>query len=326
MTIDHGVATDDFWGDSALHGSSATWVFEGQDGLDRLSGSTTFSSSDPSRFRARLTHVQIDHIALEGFAATPYRSSRTASHISTDTTPMVTFVFLKSGTLRFELADTAFEVAPETFAIIDSRDPVAVTASTDVRMLASVVALEHLPKHLRGRGTTIAAPLPRTPLADNFVAFQASVLTASLRGRPPEGDHFIRATVELHASVLAEAQQLSSAPQGATALRQRMEAYIGQHFAEADLRPETVADAVGVSLRHAHAVFNEGDRTIGRSIRERRTEALAFTLRTTTQHPSASELAAQHGFSSAESMGRAFKERYGVSPNTYRSTRHRPLG
>lgn len=326
MTLDRDIPDDDFWSTDEPAGTFSTWLFAGQDGLDRLSGASTFSSPTPSDFLARLTRVQLDHVALEGFAATAHRVSRTALHLRSHPTPLLTFVFLKAGRLRVELAEAAFDVEPGEFFIVDSGDQVTWTAETDVRMLTSVIGIEHVPTHLLSRGTTIPAPLHRTPLVDSFVAFQATILSASRSGRRAQGDQLIRAVAELHAAVLAEAQQMVGEPTGSAALRYRMEEHIDAHFDDPDLRPETVATAVGISLRHAHNVFNDGDRTIGRYIRDRRTEAVAFALRTSTARTPLPELAAQHGFVSVETMSRAFQHRYGMSITEYRAGGHRTFG
>lgn len=145
-------------------------------------------------------------------------------------------------------------------------------------------------------------------------------------GTAPDGPQLIRAVSELHSVVLAEAQHLIDEPTGSAALRVRMEEHIDTHLSDPDLNPETVAAAVGISLRHAHNVFNDGERTISRFIRERRTEAVAFFLRTSARRLPSAELAANHGFVSTDSMSRAFRDRFGMSPSEYRAGGHRTLG
>lgn len=326
MSIDRHIDRDDFWTDRSIVGTASTAVFEGQDGLDQLGGPAAFSAPEPSRFRARLTGVEVDHVALRGFAATPYRSARTPAHIAVTGTPLLTFVFPRTGTMRVELSDASFVVGPEEFFVVDSRDPVVITAASGVRVLASAIGIEHVPMHLLSRGTTISAPLQRTLLVDSFVAFQATILSASTRSPRPHGDQLVRAMSDLHAALLTEAQRLAGEPTGSTALRYRMEEYIDAHMADVDLDPATIARAVGISLRHAHSVFNEGDRTIGKFILHRRIEAVAFTLRTSDEREPLADLAERHGFSSAGAMSRAFRDRYGRNPTEYRAEEHRSAG
>lgn len=326
MVIERAIPSDDFWSTEDPIGTASTWIFDGADGLERLSGSASYSAPDPSRFRARLTRIQLDHVALEGFAATAHRSTRAAEHIRDFPTPMLTFAFLRAGRLRVELADATFEIGPGEFVIVDSADPVTFTAEAEVRALVSMIGIGHVPAHLLSRGTTIAGPLARTPLVDSFVAFQATILSSSLSGRRAQGDQLIRAVSELHSAVLAEAQQIAGEPTGPAALRYRMEEYIDAHLSEPDLNPDTIAAAVGISLRHAHNVFNDGERTIARFVRDRRIEAVAFRLRTDTERVPLPVLAAEHGFSSSDAMSRAFRERYGMGPGEYRAGGHRSFG
>jgi AraC-like DNA-binding protein len=326
MVMDLDYPTDDFWSIREPAGTASTWIFHGADGLRRLSAAASFSAPIPSRFRARLTRVQLDNIALEGFAATAHTSRRTPALTVAHPTPVLSFVFLQAGEMQVELKDETFEIRSGEFLIVDSRDPVALTADSEVRVLTSVIGLEHLPAHLRRRGTTIAAAVPRTPLVDSFVAFQATVLSSSMGGRMLEGTQLIRAVAELHSAVLAEAQHLVGEPTGPAALRVQMEEYIDAHLGDTDLNPQTIAAAMGISLRHAHNVFNSGERTIARYIRDRRLEAVAFSLRTSTDQLPLTDLTSHYGFASVAMMRRAFRDRFGMSPGEYRAGGHRTSG
>jgi AraC family transcriptional regulator, positive regulator of tynA and feaB len=73
-------------------------------------------------------------------------------------------------------------------------------------------------------------------------------------------------------------------------------------------------------------VFNDGERTIARYIRDRRLDAIALELRTAARRAELSELAAHHGYRGHEAMSRAFRERFGVSPTEYRAREYRALG
>lgn len=62
------------------------------------------------------------------------------------------------------------------------------------------------------------------------------------------------------------------------ALRERVLAYIAQHFQEDDLSPARIAAAHGISLRYLHALFAQGDTTVVGHILESRLQACWRTL------------------------------------------------
>lgn len=314
-----------FWSAEAPIGEPTTWLFEGDDGLERLGGPATFSAPDPAAFRARLTRVQLDHVALEAFGASPHRSERGVEHIRRFSTPILTFVLVAEGRMHVESEEGAFDLGSGECVIVDSRRPVTYSTSTDVRMMRSMVGIEHIPNGLERRGTSLTGPLQRTALVDSYIAFVSSILRASAAGRPTEGVHLVRAVADLHIAVLAETQDAGSHKPGESTMRHRIEDHIDRHLADPDLGPSTIAAALGISVRHAHGSFNDDEQTIGRVIRERRLTAVATELQTIRTLPEAEDLAIRYGFTSGPSLQRAFRSRYGTSLPDYHREGHRQL-
>lgn len=315
---------NDYWANGIELGTLASWMFEGVDGLERLSGPAAITAP-PSGFTAQLTRVQLDHVALEQFRATAHRAERTPDRIDAYPTPLLTFLLLAEGTVDFELAGTAFELHAGEFVVVDSRDPFAYSTSGPVRMLRSVVGIEHVPEALHRRGATVPGPLQRTALTESFIAFISAILRASSEGRRATGDHLIQSVADLQSAVLAEAQHSSRQP-GQAGLRYRMEQFIEANYTDPELDPTAVAQALGISLRHAHTVFDDGDRTLARYIQDRRVAAVAVELRTRHYPAPFTHLARQYGFGSADTLGRAFRQRLGMSLKEYRSGGHRSFG
>lgn len=313
-----------FWPRQLDDGVSASWSFHGQDGLDRLSGPAAYTAPDPASFRARLVQVQLDHVALEAFAATPHTASRTAEHIAALPTPVLMFILLAEGRMTIRAADESFVLESGQFIVTDSRHPIGYSAETDVRMLRTMVGVEHVPTALQRRGTVVPEPLDRTPLAEGFAALVSSLLRTAAEGRLTRSAHTIKAVAELQSAVLAEAQDTVDRPTS-SALRDRIEDHIDAHLHDPDLGPASVAAALGISLRHAHGTFGQDGMTIGRFIRERRIQSVAIELRGANRMPALADLAARHGFRSADAMARAFRERHGVSVREYQRNGHREV-
>jgi AraC family transcriptional regulator, positive regulator of tynA and feaB len=82
------------------------------------------------------------------------------------------------------------------------------------------------------------------------------------------------------------------------------------------LDAQTVADAVGVSVRYANEVLTEHDTSIMRLIQVRRLARCRYALQDPNQaHRTVSEIAYGWGFSDMTHFGRRFKKAYGVSPS-----------
>lgn len=310
----------------ASPGVSATWLFEGADGLSRVSGPHLFTASPPEAFRARLTRVQLDHVALDAFGVSAHRSRRGQEEIERFPTPLLTFVFMSEGHFDVELTGTTFRLRSGQFIVVDSRDPIRYSTDVAVRLLMASIGVEHVPPYLQERGMTMPGPLGRTPLTDSFLAFASAMLRSAANGRPARGAELVQATADLLNAVLAEAQNATQEPTGPAGLRYRIEEHIEAHLTDTDLSPGTIAGALGISVRHAHSVFNVGERTIGRHIRDRRIARIALTLRTSPSTPGLSDLATRFAFSSTEAMSRAFRSQIGMSPSEYRASSHRSLG
>ena len=103
------------------------------------------------------------------------------------------------------------------------------------------------------------------------------------------------------------------------ALRERVLAYIAQHFQEDDLSPARIAAAHGISLRYLHALFAQGDTTVVGHILESRLQACWRSLvDPACRHLQVSAIAFHWGFNSTSHFCRAFKQRFGVSPSDAR--------
>lgn len=102
-------------------------------------------------------------------------------------------------------------------------------------------------------------------------------------------------------------------------LRNRAKAFIHCHLRDPRLSVERVAQAISCSKRNLHKVFEEEGSTVGEFILRARLERCRkallseeFSARTIT------EIAMDHGFSSATHFSHAFKDAYGIAPREIR--------
>lgn len=324
MSTDPFVATGG-WAEGREAGSLQSWAFEGAEGLARLDGPARFSA-EPERFAAALTRVQLDHVAIESFSATPHRAERAPAQIAAHPLRLLTFLLVVDGGLRVSLAGDGFVLHAGECVVVDSDDCFAYESSGPVRLLRAVVGMEHVPEDLWRAGATIPWVLQRTALVECFVAFIGEILRVGGRTRGTSSEQLIRSVAELVSAVLVEARRSDGHRLGSAALRCRIEDYIEGHYTDADLTVTRLAHALGVSVGHAHAVFTASDRTIARSIQSRRVSSVAESLRRQAVLPSYARLAGEHGFGSVDTLRRAFRHEHGMSLSAYRAASHRSMG
>lgn len=293
--------------------------FEGTDGLERLGGE--YRTADPEAFRARSVRIQLDHVALEAFGATPHRFLRGPDRAPDLRRSALSFVLVAEGRLDVDTETTAFELTEGQCILVHSGRAWSYRTDDDVRMLRTTVGVEHVPSglHPRADEVDIDGSLDRTPLVDAFIAFISNVLRAASAGRTVAGVHTTQAVADLHAAVLAEVQETLRPGADEDDLRHRIERYIDDHLAEPDLGPVSVARAFGVSVRHIHGTYNHERHTVARVIRERRLRGVAEAVLASDERPSVEALAERFGFRDGAALQRHFRRRMGTSIAAYRN-------
>jgi AraC family transcriptional regulator, positive regulator of tynA and feaB len=100
--------------------------------------------------------------------------------------------------------------------------------------------------------------------------------------------------------------------------RARIRSYIEQHLTDPDLTPTSIAAGCQINVRYMHRLQALENETLARYILRRRLEECARELAALQRRRSITEIAFLYGFKSATHFGRAFRDRYGVSPGKYR--------
>jgi len=98
----------------------------------------------------------------------------------------------------------------------------------------------------------------------------------------------------------------------------RIESFARRNLGKADLDPEMIARACGISTRYLHELFRDTKHTLGQWIREQRLEACHAALRDRTNRQTVAETAYRFGFGDQAQFSRAFKAQYGLAPRELR--------
>jgi AraC family transcriptional regulator, positive regulator of tynA and feaB len=137
---------------------------------------------------------------------------------------------------------------------------------------------------------------------------------------PPLSDAWqvCQATMSLIGGAYERLLQTRSTRRSAASVhRARIRSYIEQHLTDADLTPTAIAAGCQINVRYMHRLQALENETLARYILRRRLEECARELTAPQRRRSITEIAFLYGFKSATHFGRAFRDRYGVSPGRY---------
>lgn len=124
--------------------------------------------------------------------------------------------------------------------------------------------------------------------------------------------------VGLFALMCSEDRAIDGAPEHRQLLAHAKE-FIEHNLADASLTPDTVADALHVSTRTLHRLFESHGHTISGWIRLRRLEHCRADLADrVSEGSSVSSIGARWGLWDAAHFSRLFKSSYGMPPRAYR--------
>jgi AraC-like DNA-binding protein len=137
---------------------------------------------------------------------------------------------------------------------------------------------------------------------------------------PPIADAWqvCQATMNLIGGAYERLLQTRSTRRSAASVhRARIRSYVEQHLTDPDLTPTAVAAGCQINVRYMHRLQALENETLARYILRRRLEECARELTAPPRRRSITEIAFLYGFKSATHFGRAFRDRYGVSPGKY---------
>ena len=216
---------------------------------------------------------------------------------------------------------------PGDFTVYDSARPYRIHCPDPFRLLVLKIPRGLFASHCQlPPGATAAAVQGDRGVGALFSSLLRS-LPAHTPGLPPEVVGQVGVNVlELLGTVLSDlASDVRPAlPREAQLLRARR--YITDHLSDPGLSPATAAEAIGLSVRYLHLLFQTESTSPFRWILERRLELAARLLADPRQASrSITNIAFAVGFKDASHFTRVFKHRYAVGPRDYRR-QHHPTG
>ncbi|MEV0173049.1 helix-turn-helix domain-containing protein [Streptomyces sp. NPDC050803] len=174
----------------------------------------------------------------------------------------------------------------------------------------------------------VAALCGRAPCADGPVAPLLASVLREIAAAPPATSpytarHLAGGVADLVALLAAgDADPGPRAGQDREALVRRVRAHVDAHLWDRGLTPAGIAEALHISIRYLHRLFEGQGSTVGRWIQHRRLEEARRELaRPGRGDITVSAVARRWGFASATHFSRSFRAAYGMSPSDWRDSR-----
>lgn len=262
-------------------------------------------------FRGRIRRQRVGAAELIDCLCDGCDGRRGAAEIARSTDAWYGVLHVLGGRERLHIGDDEIELEAGSFVVWDSTRAIRFATPDTLRKLTLMLPQDLSPglRHLVGRRID-ARSGPGALFATHLRALARRGADLDACGQAA----VLRPTLDL-LELAVDPRPLG--PGHGRVVMARATAHILAHLADPDLRPDHVAQAVGLSLRQLHRIFADGDWTVERWIWHQRLERCAQDLRRDPRTRIA-EIAFRWGFSDAAHFSRAFRAAFGLSPRAYR--------
>lgn len=228
------------------------------------------------------------------------------------------------GEARLTHGGNSVTLRPGDVFFTDSREPFTFELDRPWRHLVISLPASWLDARLTKRGSLAGVVLRNHPLSALWASYLAAGYATANDLSPSARALFARQCLELLSDVLEESRPADRSPSDAAreALYATACRVIATRFAEAELTPADVAQAVGVSSRTLARVFAERGETIMRRVFDERVRQAARLLAAPeAAHRSVTEIAFACGFNDLSHFGRTFARHMHMTPSEWRRAR-----
>jgi len=271
-------------------------------------------------FRGRITHTTLGEVQLGRLQASRHRVVRTAASRGPSDPGHLKLVVQRVGRSLFEQDGRRAWLRPGDWSLYDTTQSYVVTSPDNVDIHVLMLPRAAV---LKGRSDLAGLMVRRLRGASGLGRVACDTIgrsfEAALAGAPQDADAGARIAELVHLALVEQAG-MRVEPARRSVLRSRIKLLIEERLTDADLDVESIAVALGCSVRSVHNAFELENCSVRQYIWERRLAAVRGELeRGAAGCPSITETAFAWGFTSAAHFSRAFRSFYGVSAREWRA-------
>jgi AraC family transcriptional activator of tynA and feaB len=280
--------------------------------------------TDQRRFEAEIQSGLLADLPVVLFETSGLSFSHERRHIAHTRSDELFICHLGSGELRLEQESREVQMEPGDIILVDPLLQYAGLFAGGSRML--LIKLPRRPLEARiGSARDMAARLIKPTTADRYIASALlGILPDCVGSLSPPAEELVKGQVlELTALSIASVGNESvttKTTRSRAVARAKLRAVIETHLTDPDLKPRTVAAAVGISLRYANSLFAEENTSVMKYIQCRRLARCRRILEDPSQsNRTITEIAYSWGFTDMTHFARKFRTAFGLLPSEVRN-------
>jgi AraC-like DNA-binding protein len=272
-------------------------------------------------FDAGLALARLDEIAISVIGSSPIDVFRRREHIAQVSDAWYLVKFQLEGEALVRQREREAHLRPGDFVMCSTTEPYSLHFRSHYREAVLAIPQARLRERVRSPedwlGRRMDAEEPVNGILSQFV----QSLSARLDRLDPAVTQRLEANViDLLATALQYGPERRPELEdpGEQHLR-RVRNYIHMHLADAELCPDRIARAEGISTRYLHMLFRRDGESVSRYVQSQRLEACRRSLeRPELDAMSVTDIAFGWGFNDSSHFNRLFKAAYGVTPRAWR--------
>ncbi len=277
-----------------------------------------FEAEDPA-IHASLSQMELGAIRLSSVSITSgHQITRSAAAIRRNRNPHFNMNYVRSGAFNVSHCGHELWLGPGDIVLLDNRQPYRVWSNGETSHVSVHIPVEWLQ-------SMMAAPESGVAQVIRAGSPWQAALVGMLEDAPRLPDGFIGAN-ELGSRQIAGALALALGPvlssnsQHTRLLLLRAQELITVRYHEHELDAESIAQALGISVRYVYRLFSQEGTTVGREISRIRLEHAALKmLNPQFAELSIAEISWRCGFSDPSYFSKCFRAHYRKSPGVYRA-------
>ncbi len=271
------------------------------------------------QFRARWRRYGLGPLDLNFLAASPQRVIRTAAIIARSGDASYDLLYLRRCGARVVQHGKNVEVPRGSFILLDNRAPYDLSFAGESDCLTAHLTDQWLRKWAPRPESLFTQPIDGNsgwgaPLASLLLTINTDGLDTAALPRSMIADQF--------GGLLALMIGKFDAPDSRhrEAMLARINRQIEARFDDAELTPDAVASAVGISKRHLHGLFARSGSSFGATLLAIRLDRAAAMLADRRFGASSiGDIALACGFNDPSHFARRFRDRHQLGPTQYRA-------
>ena len=295
---------------------------------DYATDSFTPIVSDPVdvvSFNAQMARTQVSGMRLAEVYSDAQIVRHSQSHVALSRESLFFLHLQLEGNGIIRQSGREAYLQPGDFALCDTTRPYELIFNKSKRMLVVGVQDELMRRYLNRPEDMVSIRMPGSVGMSGLASELLRTFWKELRNAQLDlttAPRVVHAALDLLAGAYSQRSQLQMprSSLGATH-RTRILNYIEAHLGDPDLTPTGIGRACGITTRYLHHLFANEAETVARHILRRRLEECSKVLASPSERGrTVTAVAFDYGFNSPTHFGRAFRERFGMTPREYRQT------